>query len=453
MKRKSASLYFVSTLILCTIMVVSSNSNTHYYVPLIDEQQALDDEMFDRDMGVVGYAQNHRNASQTRSLIRETFAVSRSGEIIFPNFYGGSGFDENGHLEFWIVESEADVARSKLGHIDFSDATIKYVEFSSNYLIDTLYVLDDLFFDENRNLNELAYGVVRAWGITPRKNVVFVTLDTYNAGNDAIIDLVNASSISTNAVFFEFMDFNPDYCPIWNVPIEVENFFPSEEEYVNEELFQSEIECAEPFMSSFYLAPGARVYCAVMSDHGGSVGFRARRNGQPGFVTAAHVFTLNNANVVAATTGVIGRVNGIAPRYVDASFVATRVPPDFQVTISNRLPGFGGTYNATLFDDRGWSDALVAFGRNSTSHRLLTIHSLRVRQSSMRSPIYVIEDAILVYDTNNRIGGGDSGGLVIYRGNRSIAGLIVGSHGQGAQRRVVISNARHIVNRLGLTLF
>lgn len=170
-----------------------------------EERLARLDEWMDNEMGVVGFGQNTRNAHAQLFYLHGAFPLSRSGDIIYPSFYGGHDFDDEGNLVLLIVESESEYASQALSAIfEDNDFATRYVEFSFADLLKAVELLDELFVDEDGYVRESVSGAVRTWGHRIEKNAVSIRLDYYNEANDAVFYLVNNSAINPDMIIYDF---------------------------------------------------------------------------------------------------------------------------------------------------------------------------------------------------------------------------------------------------------
>jgi len=419
-------------------------------IDITDDTENFDDvianwlEALDGEKGAI-LEENARAAGELIAALGETFPKSRSGEIMFPDFFGGAGIDiyREGNPLVYVVESKSaeamDVLSTVFGNTDFR---VEYVRFSYSYLMDTVYMLDALFIGEDGDITEIARNVVKMWGHSTAENNVFITLAIDNPGNDAIVSLVENSSINPDVITFRFQCFEN----AWGVWVPEYQIWKNEE-YLNVEVYEN----IQPRIPFFYLAPGAPIGTTSLNAHNhASTGFRARRNGVNGFVSAAHAFPTRNVDVWGTGGNRIGHVQDVVRQRYDVSFIETRRAPEFQVTISNRLPGVGGNYGSRVFEPEHMiHESLFMFGMNSPRERRESVREYRVRVVGLG-----IEMAIIT-SNNSNIRGGDSGGLVVSArpdANRDIAGIIIGGHHFG-EPQVVVSMAGPIIRRLGLTLY
>lgn len=88
----------------------------------LEEQIAMDAEI-DAVFGE-NFSSNLREASNQREIMYEGFMWTRSGDIIVPDFYGGSFIDYDGRLVVLIVESTLGRAYSSIGAL--LEAGVRY---------------------------------------------------------------------------------------------------------------------------------------------------------------------------------------------------------------------------------------------------------------------------------------------------------------------------------------
>lgn len=180
----------------------------------------------------------------------------------------------------------------------------------------------------------------------------------------------------------------------------------------------------------------------------GSVGYRARRNGRDGFVTAAHVVDRGQGQIIPSVGFVAAWQWG---GNIDAAFIETNpaVTPVNTLavtgaTLDNRLPVAYrvGDRIAKIGRATDWTEGAITNTSGSFTYRGVTL----------------IQQAL----TNAPAAQGDSGGIVIWLSVQGAhgafvtgrtAGIAVGLADRNDPRTMVFSRADHINARFGLTLY
>lgn len=164
--------------------------------------QAARDAMIDAERSI-GFAENARNSHELIRNLYAEFPRCVSGNVIYPDFFGGWQMDEYGNPVIFVVNSAfADFNHEISTMRNIENVTLRFVEFSYAYLIDTLSKLDELFLMEDYagyRLRDEAAGV-RMWGLRPGEhNTVVVTVDCYDIEIVATIK----EAVNPDAVLFE----------------------------------------------------------------------------------------------------------------------------------------------------------------------------------------------------------------------------------------------------------
>jgi hypothetical protein len=123
----SAGLMAIVLLLLASLITIQATST---WVDT-DEVQKAWDYVVDADMGE-GFSANARSANNVRQALYGSFPRSRTGDRLYPDFYGGSYTDANGNFVLLIASGTADA------HVEMSlnalrssgDFIVRYVEFS-----------------------------------------------------------------------------------------------------------------------------------------------------------------------------------------------------------------------------------------------------------------------------------------------------------------------------------
>ena len=187
-----------------------------------------------------GFLENHDSSVIDYQKMLDSFLKTRSGDIIYPEYYGGAYIDDEGDLIVYTkypAIAEFSLTNATSGSIDFE---IKIAEYSYNELNDMMDLLND--FKEKNSNSKTARNFNSYW-LSDNTNEIIVELE----------------DMSPNRI----MQFKKQ---VVDSPIIV--------------FVQSQGESA----LDTNINPGDGITTGVIS----SMGYRARRNGLNGFVTAAH---------------------------------------------------------------------------------------------------------------------------------------------------------------------
>jgi len=250
------------------------------------------------------YAQNYLAASIVLDEMWAVFPRSEEGEPIFPAYYGGHFFDEEGWLVFKILTSLMAEAESCV----FADiikrdcVRVILVDFSHQELLDMLDVIQN-FVIENPNS---AIHIV-TWGIDTPNNKVAVQVQGYNEETETIFkrDVVDSPMVTVGE----------------GSPVKT--------------LRRLEAKVIDSNTTE-HLQPGMRIY---IDNSGFSAGYPAARGQDVGFVTALHGLPLEEQAVrLGSLNGpLVGDVT-IPIRFVgsvDGAFISLH-GADFDQTVDNR---------------------------------------------------------------------------------------------------------------------
>ena len=168
---------------------------------------------------------NYAHAGTYHNLLLSLFPTTRSGEIIYPDFFGGVYYTEEGHLVVQIVD-DVTVTPSVEDFLAQADGIIiEYVDFSYNEIKTTLEILDALFLAED---SPDALENVRSYGVDALNNRVRIDLIVYN--NEEITRFRETVLDSPLIVFEEsqqepFVDFGGNNTPDTLIPSQQNNTF------------------------------------------------------------------------------------------------------------------------------------------------------------------------------------------------------------------------------------
>ena len=292
--------------------------------------------------------------------LMDSFEETEAGELIYPNYYGGSYIDENGDLVVCAVAESAKEKASTLKSIketvNSSDLQIKNVKYSYNDLEKMMELLNEY---KQSNLDSK---VSKNWSghyLSDRDNTIFVEL---NDMDDEQISLFRKEVTDSPMI----------------------TFINSGGEGVN---------CAN-------LNPG-RVINNTTLGISGSMGYRARTNGSVGFVTAGHLGSVGD--VIKGISSTIGKITARQNwGSVDAAFVEITSSH----TPTNILNGTDATLSTTV---KNPAQGATVHKRGATTDHTKGVISSTNASKEFDNTLFTN----LTY-TSMSAKSGDSGGIVYY---------------------------------------
>jgi len=214
------------------------------------------------------FAQSYLEASLAHDEMWVLFPRSGEGELIYPEYYGGHFFCENGKFNLKIVCSLMAEADSGVFAevIKMDSVEVRLVDFSHKELIATLDVVCRYIANNPENKLKIV-----AWGIDTPSNMVVVQVQEYSE------DVASA--------------FRHDVIDSPMVKLEKGNAVGT--------LIPRMYMCLEMNVTAdsgeiTHFKPGARIY---IGESGFSTGYPAKRGQQNGFVTALHGLPLEELGV------------------------------------------------------------------------------------------------------------------------------------------------------------
>lgn len=258
--------------VVTAVMICPAASQASAEPSLASDEEKIIDEKTTRRI------KESKSSLQYEKLM-DSFEETETGELIYPDYYGGSYIDDDGGFVVCVVATNAEekkyTSKSIEETIHASDFKIKSVKYSYNELEEMMEFLNK--YKQNTRDSEIA----KSWSghfLSDSDNAIFVELD-----------VVSDEQIS---------------------------------------LFRKEV--TDSPMISFINSGGQGVDCANLNPGrgtnnattgmSGSMGYRASINGRIGFVTAAHVASVGD--VIKGTSSTIGEVT-ISQNWgsVDAAFL------------------------------------------------------------------------------------------------------------------------------------
>jgi len=382
------------------------------------------------------FMRNHDVAMEIAQDFYNNLSTTRDGTSEYPDYYGGMYLNDDGNLVFLIVDGMRGEVSSSLARS--SDVIIEYVEFSHNELSHIQEVIVDFWVanwdDQNnsvaQNINTVIPDIINSVVTVYLSDISEEQIETFRK---TVID--HTALVFTDAPF----DFAFDIESNENVDLS-SVYYDDQDSYIE----TLEEVGARNIPAPWVIHPGSRVENSVGS--GRSIGYRARRGNEIGFVTAAHGgLTTIGINSQLFTTRIgsqrmlAGTVRSISLA-TDSAFVS--LGPD--VVMTNRVSHNISTTvivpilnaPAIRISEGGTTSSLV-----STGH----ISQLNVNIVNGGTNIQTIR---ATYTSVT----GDSGGIVVQRisaGNYGVLGMHIGSFTQ-APFGTGFVEARRINANLGI---
>lgn len=319
------------------------------------------------------------------------------GADIFPDYYGGAYIDTNGELVVFM-KSDTEKSRNDLyERMDSKNIEVVSGRHSFNELLSTQRVLMGIKPSVGEFSDEFIDNFVGC-ELRDKENCLYVMLKQVSENTPLIFE---QNGFST--------DLGLRFMQVHGVP----------EDY-------------------------ATLYCGAQAPYGSSMGYRARLDGNNGFVTTAHGVPAKIGSTVYASAGTsspIGTVEAWNRSYgADAAFIRTNA----NYTPSNTINS-GGTLGISLWEPV--SGALIYAVGKTTGLRSGTVNST--------SYAYYDTDGVgWVLISSTDLGGdtGDSGGLVyrVISGGNYAAGIFKGRSYEG---QYVFSKASTVNSYLSVSRY
>lgn len=324
-------------------------------------------------------------AAELGMNLMESFKASplkSSSDMVYPDYYCGAYINADKKFVVLVNDNSNNVQENLILRTKGSNFIVENATFTMNELLETIDILNELFFDKTKEsfLSDIG---LKGFGIIPSENRVFVELKNCSDNN---------ISLFKNRVL--------------NSPML--KFTPSKGDVVAEET----------------IAPGS----GLKATSTGSFGYRARLNGQTGLVTAGHVARSVGVNVykdfdvpypseligTCAATQIGGSVDAAFIR-LTGSYTAGNYTA-WGTTISSVVePAYQG---ATVYKE----------GKNGFSTGSITATNV---SKTINFPSGGSATLWGLIEASYSSAGGDSGGI-IYSGSNNILGTHEGSGGGSA---------------------
>ena len=435
--KKTASKFFVIMVVFVLSLAPMQLSTAPPYV--LDYETVSPFDLLAAERGVE-FATNYVRTLTMLNNFVDSLPVSRTGELMFPDYFGGAYIDGDGNAVLLMVnmpvappvlEGRDAAYRPISAHIDQMQTSegvaVRDVEFAYIDLWAAIHALNDLSQYAPELLEEAtAYG----WYLDVIGNRVVVELYDFT---DETIDHFRSSVFDAPLLAFAQSD----------GPIIVDCNM-TEINHLQETIEPlNSLETIEP-LNSLVAGVGERIYIrrgGTAPVRSASIGYRATLGGARGFITAAHLRSgLQNGDTIYSQNGQrLGRIasaNHIRLQGVDAAFITLDSNPEIRnttagVAISSHIIShfFVGQELAGTGAELG-----SRFGQVTSPSGGLTI------------PVGGVNVAINNTVVTNLAGtGGDSGGIVFCPFSGGVVGIIVGGHTSATH----VSRATEINRALG----
>ena len=314
--KKILSISFLCIALLLTIIPGSSFAENNFNGFNTEEESlAQFDKTFLNEQG---------KASEAYSKLNESFGkVEERKSDDYPDYYGGAYTNKDGQLVIYVKGDINKYKNDFMNRAGIDDIIFKTCEYSFKELT---RIMDDMNAYKLENKDNSTAKNFNSYALMDAENRVVVELDEYN---DEQITTFRKQVIDSPAVEFK--------------------------------------QANNKLIVEINVNPGSQI--SIYSGSSGSMGYRARKNGQNGLVTAAHLawqdcyIYFNGVNIATCTT----RQNSGS---VDAAFC--------QITNSNYTPSntINGTSNtlSTTISEPGVGTVINKVGA-STGHTSGTIIS------------------------------------------------------------------------------
>jgi len=438
--KRFLAVMLVFVLSLTPVQILSAQA----YVPEYESMLIIEDSVSSFDMLVAEHGMEFvQNYTRTLNMLNdfiESLPMNRSGELMFPSYFGGAYIDCSGNAVLLMVSTPSTNAlgsryvayRPKSAHVTqmqgSEGVTVREVEFAYTDLWATIHFLNDL----SQYVPELFASVTAfGWYLDVIGNRVVVELydfteDTTNLFREVILDApLLAFAQSEGLVELNSM-------------IQVD--------YIRESYYSNyEYNSIVPF-NTFVADVGdtIEVWRGGVRVASGSIGYRANLGGARGFITSAHIgLPLINGDVIylrnrSRRIGRVANANHVRLTGVDAAFITLDAGIEIRnsprnIALSDRpiIHVFTGQEIASVGAITGFR-----FGRVSTPSwsGLISIMGGQL--------VYSVSNAVIL----NLAGGpGDSGGIVFCFLTGDVMGIVTGGN---ADAGLAISSRATEINRV-----
>ncbi|MCL2400456.1 MAG: S1 family peptidase [Defluviitaleaceae bacterium] len=383
---------------------------------------------------------NH-DVSLTNAMdILNSFPQSRTGEIIYPDYFGGLYIDDNGNLVNLVVtETNFDNHVRRLSE----NITIREVEFSYRELREIWEYITERIISRG---DMIFYNTGGQFLDVSGNRIVVELIDYSENGIELFRELMIDSPVIQ---FIEFIE--TDWTYGLGINFDTENIeYESSEEHINNAVIGSETIDILP-ANNITVTPGdpIRVYRNGQWVGTGSIGYRAIAtfDSRRGFVTAAHIANggLQRGDIVHAQGRRIGilagnddaRLSGVdaAGIQIDSNVSVAGQFSNISLTPTVIQPIQGGMVSSRGTPG-GTSNPIIRSGTITNTSRNVTVNGVSLTR---------------VVETNFSTLGGESGGIIISpipgaaATLRGVQGIIVA----GSANTTLFSHANNIRLAIG----
>ncbi|EHL06573.1 hypothetical protein HMPREF0322_02622 [Desulfitobacterium hafniense DP7] len=379
MKLKQSIIAIVISFLVLTPAVAYSTENVSTSKIVTIKERISSDEAFLKEEQESlskydsAFLAKQENAYLNYEKLIKSFNIAKSVNSVYPEYYGGSYIDDNGDLVIY-VKGEGILKDSSLQNIsqvlERKDFIIKNAKYSYNELNSVMDTLND--FKLNNSKDAIANNFNIYW-LSDRDNNIVVEL---NEMNEEQIELFKKQVIDSPIITFE----KSSGTPVKEVDVN----------------------------------PGQKISSASNVD--GSMGYRAKKDGVVGLVTAGHLAFLNEGIKVDGNN--IGRVTAKQESgSVDAAFVEITYSG---YTPTNTLNGTSNTLSTTISQPGvGTVINKLGFRTGATSGKVLSTNVTVTLDTILHTNLTSAD-----YSSDR----GDSGGIVYSYISATNTRLTLGIH-------------------------
>lgn len=324
--------------------------------------------------------------------------ISRSSGLIYPDYYGGGYIDQENNFVILIKGDTLEHKNALIQRTKSNNFKLSTCDYSYNELKETIDDLNLLLTDESKV--KVAESIkLYSFGILDNENRIFIGLG-------------NCTSQNIEKFKGEFV--NAPYLVFINVD--------------------------QPHAQAADVKPGGVIHTNAVE---GSIGYRARRNGQQGIVTSGHLASVGESLYLGYYQDYLGSVTvSYTDGAVDAAFcpVTNSIYYLSNITYNNyTLGGIGFPYVGLSVAKEGKST-----GRTTGSITATNV-SVYLWIDHQNRNEYLIGVVCCSYDSAK----GDSGGIVYSTSGNNILGIHAGADSAGKY----FVPAGSINSALGLTMY
>lgn len=376
---------------------------------------------------------SQEKAPEIYANMEESFRGTTRGSdhITYPDYYGGSYINDDGELVIMTTDGTETIQNDITSRTKSVDFKIKTCEYSFNELQDLNIQISEKF--NNRKLvNELKWVAV---GLDIKENKVCISLEDCSEQN-----INKFKEHVSDSPMLKFETMAPIDCGPEIIPEERLSIIPQATAKTN-------IHLGSGFNTKGQVSSNDNTPAIFM----GSVGCRAMKGSEHGFVTAAHCAPKVGMVIYRGSTNTqIGKVTNVKLNTrSDAAFVTIDYEQYYPTNCTYR--SITPLHDAILANS-----SLVGYEVSTEGQATTEVVKSKVKQINASTYInewtsggqvnYKASDIVLADFTSSRTQHGDSGGIVYTRFN--VVGIHCGSSGRTTQ---IFSSAEYALKDLGLT--